>query len=227
MLPIRNISYLLPMCCSFWEKCKKSLKTGLGCSTPLTLWSGFNIVLLAWAWRCTQSQGAEQNKTIMWSWSLWYIQLHTAHFWRAIISKEIFHNVIPEILDILILQDKTLFCAFEDNFKQNGVNNWRQLLLAVHVRTWPKYNKHHHDLKNQLCRFIDMYIGKIFWPTAPCRGCPAPRSTPVALNPAYANGNNALWPMDKMCNCDPTLALNKLDISNVKNVQCSHCVMFV
>ena len=35
MLPIRNISYLLPMCCSFWEKCKKSLKTGLGCSTPL------------------------------------------------------------------------------------------------------------------------------------------------------------------------------------------------
>ena len=22
MLPIRNISYLLPMCCSFWEKCK-------------------------------------------------------------------------------------------------------------------------------------------------------------------------------------------------------------
>ena len=36
MLPIRNISYLLPMCCSFWEKCKNSPKTGLGCSTPLT-----------------------------------------------------------------------------------------------------------------------------------------------------------------------------------------------
>ena len=35
MLPIRNISYLLPMCCSFWEKCKKSPKTDLGCSTPL------------------------------------------------------------------------------------------------------------------------------------------------------------------------------------------------
>ena len=35
MLPIRNISYLLPMCCSFWEKCKNSPKTGLGCSTPL------------------------------------------------------------------------------------------------------------------------------------------------------------------------------------------------
>ena len=37
MLPIRNISYLLPMCCSFWEKCKNSQKTGLGCSTPLIL----------------------------------------------------------------------------------------------------------------------------------------------------------------------------------------------
>ena len=23
------------MCCSFWEKCKNSPKTGLGCSTPL------------------------------------------------------------------------------------------------------------------------------------------------------------------------------------------------
>ena len=37
MLPIRNISYLLSMCCSFWEKCKNSTKTGLGCSTPLIL----------------------------------------------------------------------------------------------------------------------------------------------------------------------------------------------
>ena len=36
MLPIRNISYLLPMFCSFWEKYKNSPKTGLGCSTPLT-----------------------------------------------------------------------------------------------------------------------------------------------------------------------------------------------
>ena len=36
MLPIRNISYLLPMCCSLWEKCKNSPKTGLGCSTPLS-----------------------------------------------------------------------------------------------------------------------------------------------------------------------------------------------
>ena len=36
MLPIRNISYLLPMCCSFWEKYKNSPKTGLGCSTPLS-----------------------------------------------------------------------------------------------------------------------------------------------------------------------------------------------
>ena len=37
MLPIRNISYLLPVCCSFWEKCKNSPETGLGCSTHLTL----------------------------------------------------------------------------------------------------------------------------------------------------------------------------------------------
>ena len=38
MLPIRNISYLSPMYCSFWEKCKNSpKKLGLGCSNPLTL----------------------------------------------------------------------------------------------------------------------------------------------------------------------------------------------
>ena len=37
MLPIRNTSYLLPICCSFWEKCKNSPKAGLGCSTPLNL----------------------------------------------------------------------------------------------------------------------------------------------------------------------------------------------
>ena len=36
MLPIRNISYLLPISCSFWEKCKNSPKTDLGCSTPLS-----------------------------------------------------------------------------------------------------------------------------------------------------------------------------------------------
>ena len=34
--PIRNISYLLPMCHSFWEKCINSQKNGMGCSTPLT-----------------------------------------------------------------------------------------------------------------------------------------------------------------------------------------------
>ena len=94
---------------------------------------------------------------------------------------------LTRILDILILQDKTLSCACVDNFKQNGgfwchcacADNfkqnggfWRQHLPIVRVWTWPKYNKHHHDWKNQLCRFIDMYIGKIFWPTAPCRGCP-------------------------------------------------------
>ena len=26
--------------------------------------------------------------------------------------------------------------------------------------------------KTKLCCFIDMYIGKIFWPMAPCQGCP-------------------------------------------------------
>ena len=35
MLPIRNISYLSPMWCNFWEKCTNSHKIGLGCSTPL------------------------------------------------------------------------------------------------------------------------------------------------------------------------------------------------
>ena len=43
MLPIRNISYLLPICCSFWEKCKNSPKTGLGCSTPLRALYGITV----------------------------------------------------------------------------------------------------------------------------------------------------------------------------------------
>ena len=43
MLPIRNISYLLPLCCSFWEKCKNSPKTGLGCSTPLKLGEKYTL----------------------------------------------------------------------------------------------------------------------------------------------------------------------------------------
>ena len=37
MLPIRNISYLSPMCWKFWEKCINSHKIDYGCSTPLTL----------------------------------------------------------------------------------------------------------------------------------------------------------------------------------------------
>ena len=35
MLPIRNISYLSPMCCNFWEKCINSHKIDQGCSNPL------------------------------------------------------------------------------------------------------------------------------------------------------------------------------------------------
>ena len=70
-------------------------------------------------------------------------------------------RVVPRFLDMIIRKDKTLVCTFEDNSKQNGVNSG-QLLTAIRVRTWPKYNKHHHDLKNQLCRLIDMYIRKIF-----------------------------------------------------------------
>ena len=35
MLPIRNMSYLSPMCCHFWEKYTNSHKVGLGCSTSL------------------------------------------------------------------------------------------------------------------------------------------------------------------------------------------------
>ena len=114
-------------------------------------------------------------------------------YWQNIkfcLKRHLFMNtqwVSARILDILILQDKTLFCACVDNFKEN-VGFWRhcacadnfkqngvflrQHLPVVRVWTWPKYNKHHHDFKKQLCRFIDMYIGKIFWPTAPCRGCP-------------------------------------------------------
>ena len=67
MLPIRSISYLLPMCCNFWEKCKNSPKTDLGCSTPLrqycheetcaVYWRQYVVTLsylLKTAWSCFQ-----------------------------------------------------------------------------------------------------------------------------------------------------------------------------
>ena len=75
------------------------------------------------------------------------------------------------ILDILILQDKTLICAFTtilNKMASFGVNIYR-----------PSASEHGQNItiitmnfKNQLCHFIDMYIGKIFWPMAPCRRCP-------------------------------------------------------
>ena len=40
MLPIRNISYLPPMCYNFWEKCINSHKIGQGCSNKK-----FHIIL--------------------------------------------------------------------------------------------------------------------------------------------------------------------------------------
>ena len=79
MSPIRNISYLLPMRCSFWEKCINSQKTGLGCSTPLRhspvwilfdktyflssnfvqAWQPFTIIMTTWLpieeWRSKSS----------------------------------------------------------------------------------------------------------------------------------------------------------------------------
>ena len=72
------------------------------------------------------------------------------------------------ILYIIIRKDKTLVCAFEDNFKQNGVNFYRSS-ASEHGQNITNITM---IFKNQLCRFIDMYIEKIFWPTAPCRGCP-------------------------------------------------------
>ena len=38
---------------------------------------------------------------------------------------EVYRTVHTTILDIIIRKDKTLVCAFEDNFKQNGVNFYR------------------------------------------------------------------------------------------------------
>ena len=56
MLPIRNISYLLPICCSFWENCKNSPKTGLGCSTPLMGQLSFSWEnMYFWNHKCTFS----------------------------------------------------------------------------------------------------------------------------------------------------------------------------
>ena len=62
MLPIRNISYLSPICCNFWGKYINSHKIGQGCSTPLTSlssvkWVGFRLGLQI----LTSSQNVAQN----------------------------------------------------------------------------------------------------------------------------------------------------------------------
>ena len=82
------------------------------------------------------------------------------------------------ILDILMLQDKTLFCTFENN---------KMASFGVDIYP-PSASEHGQNIANitminkkQLCRFIHMYIGKIFWPTAPCRGCPKKRDLGTGL----------------------------------------------
>ena len=90
-----------------------------------------------------------------WIYLYFRIRHSSAHVW-TILNKMASFGVIAHVWTIL---------------NRNGVF-WCQHLQAIRVWTWPKYKKHHHDFKNQLCRFIDMYIRKIFWLTAPCQGCP-------------------------------------------------------
>ena len=167
-------AHITPKCCRpMWQQ--NTPGTKITCS--LCVFLSVCVYMCAW-WERT-----------MCGWDVWRrgISCLFVHTWVTILASELIQSTISRILDILILQDKTLFCACVDNFKQNGsfwrhcacADNfkqngvfWRQHLPVVRLWTWSKYNKHHHDLKNQLCRFIDMYIGKIFWPTAPCRGCP-------------------------------------------------------
>ena len=65
MLPIKNISYLLPMCCSFWEKCNNSPKTDLGCSTPLIDDKYIEQWLESWS-------GAPGGTISTWEWNFWH-----------------------------------------------------------------------------------------------------------------------------------------------------------
>ena len=98
MLPIRNISFLLPMCCNFWEKCINSQKTGLGCSTPLNncfkslpSYSSFSndkdsIVLAFWSVLfSSDTRQAVQNTSLTYHTSILFLYfLHTlrAHNWQ-------------------------------------------------------------------------------------------------------------------------------------------------
>ena len=82
-------------------------------------------------------------------------------------------RLTPRIMDILILWDiRTAHLRTILNKMASTVVNFYQSSASEHGQN---NNKHHHNLKYQLCRFIDMYIGKIFWPTAPCQACPLKR----------------------------------------------------
>ena len=79
MLPIRNISYLLPMCCSFWEKCKNSPKTSLGCSTPLTTTNLIDISI----WYCFHNKISNANTKCLFNQALSPIYIeHAKALWH-------------------------------------------------------------------------------------------------------------------------------------------------
>ena len=111
---------------------------------------------------------------------------------------------------------------------QERGTKWRhflhQPLPHSSVQTRQKYNKHHHDLKNQVCRYMNMYIKNNFWVTAPCQGCPEKRDihqlvsgvlpcsarflSRVCLSLLYnllhsnatlVNVTNSDWRRDKLC----------------------------
>ena len=115
MLPIRNISYLLPMCCSFWEKCINSQKTGLGCSTPLkSLVSGFQTNLydsFNWVYLIPTLNGENKQNT-KYSPSLTYWQ---AKYWSPdsflsmLLNFPIAMVILPFCLFIFIIDQAALY----------------------------------------------------------------------------------------------------------------------
>ena len=64
MLPFRNISYLSPMCCNFWEKSVNSHKTGQRCSTPLSCYFVFIFVISCSEYLCVSTTGAGLHRHV-------------------------------------------------------------------------------------------------------------------------------------------------------------------
>ena len=132
MLPIRNLSYLLPMCCSFWEKCKNSPKTGLACSTPLSTLKYVFIVVVkgcsSWQVLFLCKKPVKWNKYMTWIWILIEFELFIE---MKLLSPFQFISVFSVFI---VLRNTAILCKQKMISRSNARKSWKILLRTARIK---------------------------------------------------------------------------------------------